>query len=281
MTCTNLIADSGSTKTDWLVVRGGTVVRSVCTKGMNPYFQSYEEIQKEIETALAPEIKGVSVDAVYFYGAGCVFDQADVVRRAISSRVPSPSIRICSDLLAAAHSTCGHEAGIACILGTGSNSCFYDGRRIVANIPPLGFILGDEGGGAMLGRILVSDVLKGVLSKPLRDAFFERFRMTQADILDRVYKGPFPNRFLASLSPFLHERLDEPEIRRIVADSFKSFLSRNVMRYEYRKYAVNFVGSVAYYYGEILREAVEMLGIRAGKIMKNPLEGLVDYYHPC
>lgn len=278
MAHTNLIADSGSTKTDWLVVREGAVVRSMYTKGMNPYFQSYEEIQKEIETVLAPEIKDLSVDAVHFYGAGCVFDKADIMWKAISSCISS-EIHIYSDLLAAAHSTCGHEAGIACIIGTGSNSCFYDGREIKKNISPLGFILGDEGGGAMLGRILVSDVLKGILSKPLQDAFFERFRMTHADILDRVYKKPFPNRFLASLSPFLHEHLNEPEIRQIVINGFNSFLTRNVMQYDYEEYCVNFVGSVAYHYEGILRETVEAAGICVGKIMKNPVEGLIDYYN--
>ncbi|MDR1222899.1 MAG: ATPase [Tannerella sp.] len=279
MTYTNLIADSGSTKTDWLVVRGDTVVRSMRTKGMNPYFQSCEEIQKEIETVLAPEIKGLSVDAVYFYGAGCVFDKADIMRKAISSCIPSPKIHVYSDLLAVAHSTCGHEAGIACIIGTGSNSCFYDGREIVRNISPLGFILGDEGGGATLGRILVSDVLKGILSKPLQDAFFERFGLTQADILDHVYKKPFPNRFLASLSPFLYDHLDEPEIRLIVANSFNSFLTRNVMQYDYTEYAANFVGSVAYHYQELLRKTAERAGVRVGKIVKNPMSGLIDFYN--
>jgi N-acetylglucosamine kinase-like BadF-type ATPase len=278
MAHTNIIADSGSTKTDWLAVRGGAVVWSMCTKGMNPYFQSYEEIQKEIKTVLAPEIEGMSIDAVYFYGAGCVFDKTDIMRRAISSCIPSQEIHIYSDLLAAAHSTCGREAGIACIIGTGSNSCFYDGGKIVKNVSPLGFILGDEGGGAMLGRVLVSDVLKGMLSKPLQDAFFERFRMTQADILDHVYKKPFPNRFLANLSPFLHDYLDEPEIRLIVINSFKSFLTRNVMQYEYKEYVVNFVGSVAYHYEKILHETAEILGICMGKIMKNPMDGLIDYY---
>ena len=279
MTYTNLIADSGSTKTDWLIVRGDAVVRSMRTKGMNPYFQSYEEIQEEIATVLAPEVKDMSVDAVNFYGAGCVFDKADVMREAISSCIPSPEIHIYSDLLAAAHSTCGYKAGIACIIGTGSNSCFYDGRKIVQNISPLGFILGDEGGGAMLGRILVSDVLKGILSKPLRDAFFERFGMTQADILDRIYRRPFPNRFLASLSPFLHDYLNEPEIRLIVVNSFKSFLTRNVIQYDYEEYTANFVGSIAYYYQEILRETAEMVGVRVGKILKNPMRGLIDFYN--
>jgi N-acetylglucosamine kinase-like BadF-type ATPase len=274
-----LIADSGSTKTDWVVVRGGEVVRSVCTKGMNPYFQSCDEIRREVETTLSPEIEDLAVDVVCFYGAGCVFDGVGAMRKAISCAIPSAEIHVYSDLLAAAHSTCGHQAGIACILGTGSNSCFYDGREIVKNVSPAGFILGDEGSGAMLGRMLASDVLKGILSGRLRDAFFERFRITEAEILDRVYRKPFPNRFLAGLSPFLHDHQEEPEVRQIAIRSFYSFLTRNVMQYEWRKYAANFVGSVAYCYQAILREAAAMAGIRIGRIVKSPVNGLVEYYN--
>jgi N-acetylglucosamine kinase-like BadF-type ATPase len=283
MAYTNLIVDSGSTGTDWLVARGSTVIESACTKGLNPYFQSYEDIRKEIENVLFHEMKafsvnGVSVDRIHFYGAGCIFDKVEVMREAISSCISAREINVYSDLLAAAHSTCGYEAGIACILGTGSNSCFYDGEKIVKNIPPLGYILGDEGGGVTLGRMLVGDVLKEILSKPLRDTFFERFRMTQADILDHVYKKPFPNRFLAGFSPFLYENREEPEIRLILVNAFKSFIARNVMQYDCKEYAVNFVGSIAYMYREILKETVEAAGMCAGKIIKSPMSGLIEYY---
>jgi N-acetylglucosamine kinase-like BadF-type ATPase len=288
MTYTNLIADSGTTKTDWLIVRRGAVVDSIRTKGMNPYFQSYEEICGEIRDVLLPEIKagfvndgtadGTSVDTICFYGAGCVFDRAEMMREALSACISAREIHIYSDLLAAAHSTCGREAGIACILGTGSNSCFYDGEKIVKNIPPLGYILGDEGGGVMLGRTLVSDVLKEILPLSLRNTFFERFHITQADILEQVYGKPLPNRFLAGFSPFLQEHRDEPEIRRILVDGFNSFFTRNVKQYDYKKYAVNFVGSIAYHYEEILRETAESAGIRVGEIIKNPMKGLADYY---
>ena len=272
-----LIADSGTTKTDWCLVDGGAIVKSICTKGMNPYFQSVEEITNEIKTVVVPQIGDVSVDAVYFYGAGCVFDKVDLMRDAISLCIKTSVIEVCSDLLAAAHSLCGREAGIACIMGTGSNSCFYDGEKITQNVPSLGFILGDEGGGVTLGRLLVSDVLKGVLPAYIRDAFFEQFKLTQADILDSVYKRPFPNRFLASLSPFLSEHIDAPEIRTIVISSFTSFLTRNVMQYDYKEYAANFTGSVAFHYKEILMETAESLGISVGKVLKSPFvdEGFI------
>ena len=274
-----LIADSGTTKTDWSVVEDNILAKTICTKGMNPYFQSCEDIKEEIGNVLVPQIDGITVDAVYFYGAGCVFDKAEIMHEAISSFIKTPELNIYSDLPAAAHSTCSHEAGIACIMGTGSNSCFYDGQKIVKNIPPLGYILGDEGGGVTLGRMLVSDVLKEILPKYLRDAFFDRFKLTQADILDNVYKRPFPNRFLASLSPFLYEYIGVAEIRNIVINSFTSFLTRNVMQYDYDNYEANFVGSVAYYYKDVLIEAAEMVNVRVGKILKSPMNGLLDYYN--
>ena len=273
-----LIADSGSTKTDWGVVKDGTLVSLICTKGLNPYFLSFEEIRDEIEKVLVPQLMGVSVDKVCFYGAGCVFDNVDTVHNAISSCMKTSDINVYSDLLAAAHSTCGSEAGIACIMGTGSNSCFYDGQEIVKNIPPLGFILGDEGGGATLGRLLISDILKEILPQHIIDAFFEKYNITQAEILDRVYKQPFPNRFLAGFSPFLSEHIDVPEIRAIILKNFVSFFTRNVMHYDYRNYAVNFVGSVAYHYRDVLEEAAKATDIRIGKILKKPMDGLISLH---
>jgi len=297
-----LIADSGTTKTDWSVVNDYLLAGSIQTKGMNPYFQSCEEIMEEIRTVLIPQLKilltdntskegdnycvnsisrvdGISVDEVYFYGAGCVFDKVDIMRDSISSCIKNSEIHVYSDLLAAAHSTCGLEAGIACIMGTGSNSCFYDGQQIIKNVPPLGFILGDEGGGATLGRLLVSDILKEMMPKYLRDAFFERYKLTQAEILNNVYKLPFPNRFLASFSPFLYEFIDVPEIKEIVFKSFISFIKRNVMQYDYEKYTANFVGSVAYHFKDVLVEATETQKVRVGRIFKSPMSELVNYHN--
>ena len=275
---TILIADSGSSKTDWVIVKDGVLKKTVCTKGINPYFQSFEEIKDEIETSLNPQLAGIYVDAVYFYGAGCIFDKTDIVRDAICSGMNTREVFVYSDLLAAAHSACGNDAGIACILGTGSNSCFFDGETIVKNVPPLGFILGDEGGGTTLGRMLVSDLLKGLLPGNIVDAFFKKFNITQAEILDRVYRQAFPNRFLATFSPFLLEHIDVPELRNIVFKNFGSFFTRNVLQYDYKKYEVNFVGSIAYHYKDILKEAAGEVNVRIGRILKNPISGLVDYY---
>ncbi|MCI7071665.1 BadF/BadG/BcrA/BcrD ATPase family protein [Bacteroides pyogenes] len=275
-----LIADSGSTKTDWCVAEHGKALQRICTKGTNPFFQTEEEIGDEIATALLPQLQTNELDAVYFYGAGCAFpDKIEMVRRAVGRHFRvKRDIEVCTDMLAAARALCGHEAGIACIMGTGSNSCYYDGRKIANNVSPLGFILGDEGSGAYLGKRLVGDILKNQISRELKDKFLKQFDLTPATIIDNVYRKPFPNRFLASLSPFLAQNIREPAIHRLVLESFKDFLERNVMQYEYQKHKIHFVGSVAYHYKEVLEKAAEEKGICIGTIIQSPMEGLIRYH---
>ena len=276
-----LIADSGSTKTDWCVVENGVLVQQIFTKGTNPFFQSEEEISNEIATALLPELKTDEFDAVYFYGAGCGFpDKIEIVHRAISKQLKvKGNVEVATDMLAAARGLCGREAGIACIMGTGSNSCYYDGENIVANVSPLGFILGDEGSGACLGKLMVGDLLKNQMTQELKEKFLKQFDLTPADIIDRVYRKPFPNRFLASLSPFLAQNISEPCVHDLVLNSFKAFFKRNIMQYEnYQNLKVNLIGSVAFYYKEVLAEAAEAMGIQLGTIIQSPMEGLIKYH---
>lgn len=275
-----LIADSGSTKTDWCMAEQGVALKRIPTKGMNPFFQSEEEMVNEMQTSLLPELEGKHPEAVYFYGAGCAFDKVALVRRAISRvlALDAACIEVNSDMLAAARSVCGHEAGIACIMGTGSNSCFYDGEQIVANVSPLGFILGDEGSGAVLGKLLVGDLLKNQLPAGLKEEFLKQYGLTPAEIIDRVYRQPFPNRFLASLSPFIAAHLEVPEVRQLVKQSFKAFLTRNVMQYDYCHYRVGFNGSIAWYYRELLTEAMAEIGLQPGLIIKAPMEGLLRFH---
>ena len=276
-----LIADSGSTKTDWCVVENGQPIQQISTKGINPFFQSEEEISNEIATSLLPQLKTNALDAVYFYGAGCGFpDKIAMVHRAITKHLQiKREVEVNTDMLAVAHGLCQHEAGIACIMGTGSNSCYYDGKQIVSNVSPLGFILGDEGSGAVLGKLLVGDILKNQMTPELKEKFLKQFSLTPADIIDRVYRKPFPNRFLASLSPFLAQNIDEPCIHALVLGSFKSFLKRNVMQYEnFRNSKVHFIGSVAFYYKTILAEAAQEMNIQLGTIIKSPMEGLIKYH---
>lgn len=273
-----LIADSGSTKTDWCVVEHGQLVQQIFTKGINPFFQTEEEISKEIEETLLSEIKNYSIDSVFFYGAGCAFpEKIEMVRSAIARHI-NATVEVGSDLLAAARGLCGKESGIACILGTGSNSCFYDGKEIKDNVSPLGYILGDEGSGAVLGRLLVGDCLKNQLSPELKEKFMSQYQLTPAIILDKVYKEPFPNRFLANLSRFLFQNIENPEIHRIVLNGFKAFFIRNVMQYDYQNNKAHFIGSVAHYYKDILVEAAEELHVQLGTIIKSPMPGLIAFH---
>ena len=275
-----LIADSGSTKTDWCVISEGQIVCQTKTEGINPFFQSETDIVEMIEKKLFSEIQSYvsTIRSVYFYGAGCAFPEKNsIIERAIA-RFISAKIEVRSDLWAAVRALCQRQPGIACILGTGANSCQYDRVEIINQVSPLGFILGDEGSGAVLGKLLVGDILKNQLSKELKEEFFREYQLTPAIILEKVYKQPFPNRFLASLSPFLYKHIDEPGIKQIVIKSFTDFFIRNVMQYEYTKYPIHIVGSIGWYYQEQLKDVSNRLGIQIGKVVQSPLEGLILYH---
>ena len=274
-----LIADSGATKTDWCLTKNGEIIQRFSTKGISPVFQTGEEIAQEIRSNVYPALKDVGIKAVYFYGAGCIPEKIELVRNAIHQSFPVDTIHVYSDLVAAAHSLCGHSAGIACILGTGSNSCQWNGDEIVKQISPLGFILGDEGSGAALGKNLVGDALKNQLTDGLKEALLDEYDLTPAIIIDKVYRQPFPNRFLASLSPFLLKHISDQSIRQIVIRSFSAFFERNVMQYDYQKNKVNFVGSIAWYFSAPLKEAAAEKRIEVGIIAQSPMPGLVEYHN--
>ena len=275
-----LIADSGSTKTQWSVLEKGKVLRQILTKGINPFFQTEKEISLELQLHLLPELKEFKIDHIYFYGAGCSFPEKKlIVITAIGINFKDTIIEVESDLLGAARSLFQHNQGIACILGTGSNSCFYNGNKIVDNISPLGFILGDEGSGAVLGKILIADCLKNQISKKIIDKLMIKYNLSPSLIMDRVYKQPFPNRFLAELSPFLSENINEPAIFNIVYNSFDAFFVRNVMQYNFKDLKVGFVGSVAFYFSETLKIVASERNIALGEIVKDPMEGLIKFHN--
>jgi len=273
-----LIADGGSTKVDWCVSTQGNQLQRITTHGINPYFLSEDEIGEVIRSSLLPELQTHTFDALYFYGAGCLPEKFQMMQNALGKYLDVKTIEVNSDMLAAARGMSGRNPGIICILGTGSNSCYYDGEKIVSNVSPLGFILGDEGSGAVLGKLLVGDLLKNQLPDGLKEKFLQEFDLTPGMIIEKVYRQPFPNRFLSSLSPFLLRNIEEPSLRSLVLNSFSSFLTRNVMQYDYKNNPVYFIGSIAYHYREILEEAVLTLNMQLGSIMQNPMEGLVKYH---
>ncbi len=273
-----LIADSGSTKVAWRAIHSDGSVQKITTAGINPFFQTEEQIVYELEQHLLPDISA-TVNEVHFYGAGVSSPEKVQVLKDCFRRVfPNARANAYSDLLAAARALCMNKPGIAGILGTGANSCFYDGSEIVDNVPACGFILGDEGSGAVLGKKFISDYLKRQLPSDLSTLFSQKYNLTYSSVVERVYKQPFPNRYLATFSVFLNENKEHPYVRNLLKESFKEFFVRNIMHYNYKKYPVNLVGSVAYHYKDIIEEVANGLGIKIGNVIQSPIEGL-EIYH--
>lgn len=277
-----LIADCGSTKIDWCVLEAdGCVKTRFATTGINAVMLTEEEIAARLRDEAAPHTDGLDIAAVYFYGAGCLADEVcGNVRRAIASVVPGATvIEVASDMLAAARALCGHEPGIACILGTGSNSCLYDGRDIVQNVSPLGYILGDEGSGAVLGKLFLGDVLKNQLSPELAQQFLDEYGLDRLAVIRRVYREPAANRFLASVCPFLGAHITQPHIHRLVLQAFCAFFRRNIHQYPgFDKTPVHFVGSIAHYFEPVLRDAAARCSCTVGTVLRSPMDGLVAYH---
>ena len=274
-----LIADSGATKTDWCLGRKQTDAKVVQTQGINPFHQPEEHIRKVLEEELLPHLDaGRDVTHIYFYGAGCTPEKSVIVGDALRAFFPDSRIDVQSDLLGAARALCGNRTGIACILGTGSNSCLYDGERIVKNVSPLGYILGDEGSGAYLGKRLVSECLKGQLSENISTMFLKWADASPAMIIDKVYRQPQANRYLASFTHFLAEHRKKAEIHELLLSCFTEFFRRNVMQYDYQQTATHFTGSIAWYFRQEVAEAAKALNIRTGKFTKTPINGLINYH---
>lgn len=291
-----LIADSGSTKVHWCLLTASGQCSDVFTDGINPLFQTTIAMQNSISNQLLPQISSLlwagTLTHVFFYGAGCTPEKKVFVQKALEAVFKKAEVHVESDMLGAARGLLGHNAGVACILGTGSGSCFYDGEKIAWAVPSLGYILGDEGSAAVLGKRLVGDLLKNQLGDDLKEAFFKEYETSMADIIEKVYRQPFPNRFLAKLSRFCADHMDDPRIRALVYDHFVQFIRRNLKQYfaknekmpndqmvnEKMVNAVGFVGSIAYYYRPILEEAMAAEGIPVGTILQDPVEGLKEYH---
>lgn len=269
-----LIADSGSTKTDWcfLDVDSQTVVS---TQGINPYLQTSEDIDRILCMELKPS--NCDVSKIYFYGAGCTQEKGQIVGDSLGKIFPTAQVEVNSDLLAAARALFGRDEGIACILGTGSNSCFYDGNKISDQVSPLGFILGDEGSAAYIGKRLVGNCLKHQFGEDVCRMFLEEVNLTPAEIINNVYRQPMPNRFLGGISQFCQRHLDIEEIREFIVDCFLEFFKRNIDVYS-RKSEIGFVGSIACVYKSELEAAAELRGYKVGKILKAPLAELVKFH---
>ncbi len=282
-----LIADSGSTKVHWCLMAANGHTAEFITDGINPLFQTSDAMRNSICNQLLPQMASMlwagTVSHVFFYGAGCTPEKSPFVEKAIESVFKKAKVFVASDMLGATRGLLGHEKGVACILGTGSNSCLYDGEQIVKNVPSLGFILGDEGSAATLGKRLVSDLLKNQLGDDLKERFLSQYAINQADVIEHVYRQPFPNRWLANLARFCAENIDDPRIHDLVYDHFVQFVKRNISQYytseeQKQSMPVGFVGSIAFYYRPVLEQVMSDYGFRVGQILQDPIPGLVEYH---
>ena len=261
-----LIADCGSTKINWCLLNGNEKVAQIFTTGMNALLMTEEEMTARIKDELMPHLANYKIDEIYYYGAGIISDgiKQQVVNALKANISTAAKIEVDSDLLAAARALCQRKPGIACIIGTGSNSCYYDGEKVGDNVSPLGYILGDEGSGAVLGKLLVGDVLKKQLPEHICQKFLDEYKLDRTKIIEAVYRKPAANRFLAQFAPFLEHNINEPSIR---------------ARYKnYQELPCNFVGSIALKQKETLMQAASELGITIGRIIQDPMEGLVKYH---
>lgn len=274
-----LIADSGSSKTEWALIDKNGIVRTFRTSGLNPYFLSEEEIRHILKREVLVELPIECITEVYFYGAGCTGAHNTQNLCVQLHRVVGPdTVEVDSDLMGAARALCGEEQGIVCILGTGSNSGVYDGKTIISQVPSLGFILGDEGSGSDLGKNLLADALKGLLPDEIADAFFSRYHLSRDNVLEAIYRRPLPNRYIAQFSYFVKEHLDNDYVRALAKRRFEAFFRRNILGYPVAEMPVHFIGSVAYHYSELLQEVAAGLSINMGRILLSPMEGLARYH---
>lgn len=274
-----LIADSGSTKTDWILTHKGKRVHKISTQGINPFYQNTSQITTVLAAELLPQIENITPNNVYFYGAGCSFPDKQAILKNAFVKVlgQRASIFLHSDLVGAARALYGTNAGIACIIGTGSNSCVWDGNKIIQNVPPLGYILGDEGSGAVLGKLLIADLLKNQLPKEISQKFYDKYRITYEELMSKVYKQPFPNRSLAQYSYFLSENIDSKEIYSLVKNSFTAFVKRNISQYP-KHLKVGFIGSVSLAFKDIMVDILMEEGYLIGNFMQSPIEKLAQYH---
>lgn len=279
MASIKLIADSGATKAEWCLVNGGKV-KTIFTQGISPYFLNTEQITDLLVKELKPKLKNVYVDEVFYYGTGCANPaNAKSVKKAITNVVPGAKVAVTHDLMAAARALCGRKKGIACILGTGSNSCYFDGKKIVKNSPGLGYVLGDEGSGAYLGKKVIQYYLYGTFDDELMGRFDVTYTTNKAEILENVYKKPLPNRYLAGFARFLADNRGHYMIENIIEDGLNDFFFNHLCKYrETWTLPVSFAGSVAFGFKDVLQDLCNSYEFELGRVMKNPMEGLLEYH---
>jgi glucosamine kinase len=274
-----IIADSGGSKIDWRLLKKSGQIEQAHSAGFNPYYQPIDDLHNSIKQVLLPVVEE-HVSKVFFYGAGVSSEKnQETIKAAFTEFFPGAYTEVGWDLLAAARALCGDEPGIACIMGTGSNSCLYDGKKIIGNVANLGWILADEGSGANIGRKFLVDYLRLKQPANIAQAFKERFPLTREEFLEKVYQQERPSAFLASFTRFIFQNLKDPYCYQLIYNSFAEFYEEVVMRYEnYKQYKVHFTGSIAFYFSDILRQVAADKGVTVKNIMEGPISGLTLYH---
>jgi glucosamine kinase len=279
MAVTKLIADSGATKAEWCLIDGSRK-KILYTQGISPYFLNSEQIHGLLLKELCPFLKKSTVDVVFYYGTGCANPgNARIVKKALEKTFRGSDVQVTHDLMAAARSLCGDDKGVACILGTGSNSCYFNGKKIIKNSPGLGYILGDEGSGAYLGKKVLQYYLYRTFDDDLKQKFDAKYNTDAVQILESVYKKPLPNRYLAGFTIFLAENRGHYMIENIIEDGLNDFFFNHLAKYkETSLLPVSFVGGVAYGFKDVLQQLCVAYEMQLGKVLKNPMEGLIEYH---
>lgn len=275
-----LIADSGATKCEWKLVQKAGKGKSIITQGISPYFLNKDQIVDLLTNELLPKLKKTTVSRIHFYGTGLNnADNVVIVKKALKKLFPAAKAEVQTDLLGAARALCGRKKGIACILGTGSNSCYYNGRKIVKNSPGIGYILGDEGSGAYLGKKLVQYYLYNTFDEELKARFEKRFLVSPIEILDHVYKQPLANRYLASYAIFLAENRGHYMIENIIEDGLNDFFFTHLYKYrESWTLPIHFIGSIAFGFKDVLKDLCNTYELELGNVIKTPMQGLLSYH---
>jgi len=274
-----LIADSGATKCEWCLLEDGKK-KTIHTQGISPYFLNEQQILALLEKSLLPKLKGAIITEVHFYGTGLSNPlNVTILKNVLKTCFKKAKIKVETDLTAAARALCGKNKGIACILGTGSNSCYYDGKKMSKNSPGIGYILGDEGSGAYLGKKVIQHFLYGTFDEELQARFEKRFLTNAIEILENVYKKPLANRYLASFAIFLAENRGHYMIENIIEDGLNDFFFTHIYKYrESWTLPINFIGSVAFGFKDVLQELCNTYELELGKVMKAPMKGLIEFH---
>ncbi len=279
-----LIADSGSTKTEWVLLDGKTILTQISTAGINPYFLSVEQISRILDEQLKPglTIHIQAVTEVHYYGTGCSSpEKCSLVHQPLQYIFTNATVEVEHDLIGAARAACGNNEGIAVILGTGSNSCLFDGKEILANHPSLGFILGDEGSGGYIGKELLKQFMYKELPAELHQAFDERYALTKEIILHQIYKEPAPNAYAASFTAFVADHIQTEAMQQLVLDAFDVFFKRHLSTYpNFTHYPISVVGSIGFIFEQQLREIASRYHTTIFQLVRKPIEGLITFHTP-